>query len=215
MSKSEIKHKPVRRDDLNSSILKASSTSNINSGFIVNPIKRVRYLGIVDADPEEYIRKYKDELRKPDEMPEFVKNVKTPHNLKLAAESQKKVPELEGDLEAFKHINLEKVGMSEYREFFSSKGIVTKPTASGCELTKTIDPKLVENIESLFKTLDTNNDGFINVHDAQRLLLKLNSAYGRNYGETESKAFFAYLASNKNQNLLDLQGFKKAFGCEY
>lgn len=214
--KSELKKKPTLvKNDVNASILKASSTSSISGGAIVNPVKKVRYLGIVDADPEEYVRMYKDELRNPDELPEFVKSVKTPHNLKLAAEIPKRTYELEGDLEAFKHVNLEKVGMTEYREFFSSVGIATKPTQSGCELTKVIDPKLIEQVESLFKTLDTNNDGFIEVHDAERLLLKLNSAYGRNYGETESKAFFSYLAANKNQKLLDLEGFKKAFNCDY
>lgn len=105
--------------------------------------------------------------------------------------------------------------MTEYKEFLASKGIQTKSTQSGCELVKTTDAKLSEQIEGLFKTLDTNNDGLIGSHDAERLLLKLNSTYNRNYGENESKAFFNYLsASNKNQSQVDLKTFKKAFGLE-
>lgn len=187
-----------------------------NSLGNVTAVKRVRYLGVVDADPAEYLRRYKDELLPADKLPDFIKQVKPPSNLKLAADLGPSRPyELEGDIEVFRHINLEKVGMTEYKEFLASKGIQTKSTQSGCELVKTTDAKLSEQIEGLFKTLDTNNDGLIGSHDAERLLLKLNSTYNRNYGENESKAFFNYLsASNKDQSQVDLKTFKKAFGLE-
>lgn len=117
--------------------------------------------------------------------------------------------------------------MTEYKEFLESKGIQSKPTKSGCELVRPLvvnDPKLGEQVEELFKQLDTNNDGYIGTHDAERLLQQLNSVYGRNYGESESKAFFNYLAACKNldenknaghpNGELDLKSFKKAFGLE-
>lgn len=117
--------------------------------------------------------------------------------------------------------------MTEYKDFLASKGIQSKPTKSGCELVDrqpvVDDPKLAEQVESLFKSLDTNNDGLIGTQDAERLLLQLNSVYGRNYGESDSKAFFSYLAACKNSNIeqnggrsdeLDLNTFKKAFGLD-
>ena len=116
--------------------------------------------------------------------------------------------------------------MTEYKDFLASKGIQSKATQSGCELVRqpvVDDPKLGEQVESLFKSLDTNNDGFIGTQDAERLLLQLNSVYGRNYGESDSKAFFSYLAACKNSNIdqngsksdeLDLNTFKKAFGLD-
>lgn len=111
--------------------------------------------------------------------------------------------------------------MVEYKEFLASKGIQSKPTASGCEVAKTPQSvSLVEQVEGLFKTLDSNSDGLISSQDAERLLLKLNSTYGRNYGESESKAFFTYLATNNlgttrdGSHLLDLNTFKRAFGLD-
>lgn len=124
------------------------------------------------------------------------------------------------------HYSHQKVGMAEYKDFLESKGIKSKPTMSGCELVPqplsatptaaaNVDQKLVEQVESLFHTLDTNNDGLINLQDAERLLLKLNTVYGRSYGEVESKAFYDFLSTNKsNQSQLDLNTVKKAFALD-
>lgn len=80
-----------------------------NSLGNVTAVKRVRYLGVVDADPADYLRRYKDELLPSDKLPDFIKQVKPPSNLKLAADLGPARPyELEGDIEVFRHINLEK-----------------------------------------------------------------------------------------------------------
>lgn len=80
-----------------------------NSLGNVTAVKRVRYLGVVDADPAEYLRRYKDELLPADKLPDFIKQVKPPSDLKLAADLGPSRPyELEGDIEVFRHINLEK-----------------------------------------------------------------------------------------------------------
>ncbi len=105
--------------------------------------------------------------------------------------------------------------MSEYKDFLASQGIQTKTTSSNCELVYTgPDPRLAAQVESLFHMLDTDADGLIGVPDAERLLLKLNTVYGLNYGEAESQAFFAYLLANNanaSRGLLDLKTFMKAF----
>lgn len=90
-------------------VAKTNSTDSLSTVLVQGPngVKRVRYLGVFDADPVEYARRYKNELCPTSQLPEIVKLVKTPPNIKLAAETRRAC-ELEGDLEAFKYVNLEK-----------------------------------------------------------------------------------------------------------
>ncbi len=66
-------------------------------------------LGIVRADPDEYIAKFGPTLKKLEEMPDFVKDIKLPQDLLLAAQVPSLTThELEGDLHALNLIDLEK-----------------------------------------------------------------------------------------------------------
>jgi Ca2+-binding EF-hand superfamily protein len=69
---------------------------------------------------------------------------------------------------------------------------------------------LGEIVESIFRTIDRNNNGIINVEDAEKTLLRLNSRLGRRYGEDDVRAFFSALDVN-NDGTLDLNEFKRAF----
>lgn len=91
--------------------------------------KQVRFLGIINANPAEYRLKYEDVLKDADQLPEFVKDIKTPTEIgKLASEEgesqETAVPELEGDLEALKLIDLEAEGLGAYRSQLAKLGIV-------------------------------------------------------------------------------------------
>jgi hypothetical protein len=61
--------------------------------------KKVTYLGVTTADPEEYRCKYGDSLKKTNELPAEVLNIKYPDDL---MEEMKQSCMLEGDLEALK-----------------------------------------------------------------------------------------------------------------
>ena len=55
-------------------------------------------------------------MKKTSELPEFVRNIKQPDGLVLASDYKYQVvPELEGNIEALKLINLEKEGLTEYK----------------------------------------------------------------------------------------------------
>lgn len=73
-------------------------------------------MGIIKTDPIEYIRKYKDSLLTFEKLPDFVKDIKPPKGIKLAAQySSTDVPLLEGDIEALRLIDLDEYGLSEYK----------------------------------------------------------------------------------------------------
>ncbi len=75
-----------------------------------------RYLGTIKANPVEYVQRYGESLKSSEDLPQFVKEIKMPEGLILASDyKSKQVPELEGDLEALKLVDLDQEGLAEYR----------------------------------------------------------------------------------------------------
>jgi len=91
----------------------------------VNIRKEVKYLGVIKANPAEYVQRYGASLKVHTALPKFVLDIETPSEVGvLAANYQAKASfELEGQLEGFKYVNLDSEGLSEYRQFLLSKGI--------------------------------------------------------------------------------------------
>ena len=78
--------------------------------------KEFKYLGIIRANPAEYVARYGPSLKTSSELPDFVLDIKPPSGVILAADYKpSSVPELEGDLHALNLIDLEKEGLAEYR----------------------------------------------------------------------------------------------------
>merc|ERR1719215_1582268 len=75
----------------------------------VNIQKEVKYLGVIRANPVEYVQKYGASLKVHTSLPQFVLDIQTPSEVGvLAANYQAKSSyELEGQLEGFKYINLD------------------------------------------------------------------------------------------------------------
>jgi len=84
--------------------------------------KKTQCLGVSDADPCAYKKKYGSSLKSASELPDFARKVKAPGTLAANSKSGG-VFKLVGDLEAFKLINLDDVGMSEYRCQLKKQGI--------------------------------------------------------------------------------------------
>jgi hypothetical protein len=79
--------------------------------------KEFKYLGIIKANPAEYIQRYASSLKTSKELPEFVLDIKPPASVLLAADvPQSNVHELEGDIEALNLVDLVKEGLTEYRD---------------------------------------------------------------------------------------------------
>ena len=90
----------------------------------VNIRKEFKYLGIVRANPVEYVQRYGQSLTVSNDLPQFVLDIATPNGLVLAADSKFKGPyELEGDIEALKLIDLEKEGLGEYKSYLTKLGL--------------------------------------------------------------------------------------------
>jgi len=90
----------------------------------VNIRKEIKYLGVIRANPAEYVTRYGATLKQATELPEFVTDIRTPDGLVLAANYRyNSLHELEGDLQALRLVDLEREGLAEYRSYLQRLGI--------------------------------------------------------------------------------------------
>jgi hypothetical protein len=80
--------------------------------------KDIKHLGVVCANPCDYVQKYGSSLKKPCELPQFVKDIKPQCGVELAANKKYDpcpVYELCGDVCALNKVNLDKEGLGAYK----------------------------------------------------------------------------------------------------
>jgi len=93
--------------------------------------KEYKYLGVITANPEEYVQFYGNTLKTSTQLPDIVHEIPTPEGLTLAADyTPSSVPELEGDLHALKLIDLHAEGLSEYSDYVRGIKSVASSRAS-------------------------------------------------------------------------------------
>jgi hypothetical protein len=79
--------------------------------------KEFKDLGVIRANPTEYLARYGDMLRKTVELPDFVQRINPPGGIQLETDDLSRLNmeyELEGDIYALNLVNLEKEGLKEY-----------------------------------------------------------------------------------------------------
>ncbi len=176
----------------------------------VNIRQEVKYLGVIRANPAEYVQRYGAELRVHTALPQFVLDIATPSEIgSLAAGYTYKANfayELEGNLEGFQYINLDTEGLSEYRAQLLSKGIRDLGAGSAAASYASSSFQQSSSYSSstssvaaaalqIFQMIDVDNSGSITVEEAEKIVLRLNSQLKRAYGEVEVRAFFSAFGS--------------------
>ena len=186
----------------------------------VNIKKEIKYLGVIRANPVEYVQRYGAELKVSTALPQFVLDIKTPTEVGvLAADYRAKaLLELEGQLEGFKFVDLDKEGLSEYRSYLLNFGIQdlvaarsgasasasfsVSGSASGSAFasgSSSASVSVSAAAEQIFAMIDVDNSGSISVEEAEKIVLRLNSRLKRNYGENEVKQFFSAVSGGSSQ----------------
>jgi len=79
--------------------------------------KECKFLGIVEADPQQYAAKYGASLVRTDELPKFAVAHSTRPGIQLAANAKESDhPTLEGDVHALKWVDLDSIGLGFYKD---------------------------------------------------------------------------------------------------
>lgn len=81
----------------------------------VTTVVELKYLGVIDEDPIDYFQKFSPNLFDSKDLPDYIKEIKSPEGIFLASESpQQSCHKLYGDLDALMGLDLEKEGLGEY-----------------------------------------------------------------------------------------------------
>lgn len=173
----------------------------------VNVRKEVKYLGVIRANPAEYVQRYGATLKVHTALPQFVLDIATPSDVgTLAADYRyRSVLELEGALEGFRYVNLDTEGLSEYRAQLLALGI-RDLGASGSASFSSSSSSVSAAAAQVFDLIDKDHNGTVTLEEAESIVLKLNSQLKRSYGETEVRSFFSAVSTDgatvtKNQFL--------------
>lgn len=162
----------------------------------VNVRKEVKYLGVIRANPAEYVQRYGSSLKVHTALPQFVLDIKTPSDVgTLAADYRyRSVLELEGQLEGFQYVNLDTEGLSEYRAQLLAMGI--RDLGASGSYSSSSSSSLSQAATQVFEMIDKDNSGAVTLDEAESIVLKLNSQLKRSYGEAEVRAFFSAVSTD-------------------
>ena len=139
--------------------------------------KEFKYLGIVRANPNEYVQRYGSALKIPSDLPELVNEIKNPDGLVLAADYKyKAMHELEGDLEALKFVDLEREGLAEYKTYLQRLGITY-----GSQQPVGYSP---DNFTPINNGIAISSDSYGNSNSNNNSPYEPVSNYGSNYGSS-------------------------------
>ena len=143
--------------------------------------RNYKKLGIERADPEEYVRRHGHDLLRHDEFFSKIKSIGAPDSLiQIESHFDQGLPDLEGDLEALKLIDLERSGLGEYRSFLSNLGIRSVSISAG----------------EFGLVTASNLDNLISVEHAREIADDLESAEEKLITDSELRTYFNSLDSN-------------------
>ena len=155
-------------------------------------------LGVIRADPNDYVSRYGVSLLSYLQFPEVVKafNLRAPSGATFAHDfTYASLLDLEGDIDALNLINLDEHGLGEYRAWLAK---YLGGTKSQQVFTISIGDMLNAVLAELFKQVDTSGDAKIQVAEAQSVLVKLNQRLGRSYTAGDAESFVSALDRNRD-----------------
>lgn len=174
--------------------------------------KQFKYLGVVRANPAEYINQYGDSIIDSVSLPDFVKDIPVPNGLVLASDvkrSKKFLHELCGDVDALKYVDLEREGLAEYRNYnFETKpplyGDTRRPNAFEPRLTARINNEeirkengiLIDIIENVFSQVSKDLNLMIDFEDTMKVINLINDKLNKKISENDIRKILESLDLN-------------------
>ena len=166
--------------------------------------KEIKHLGVIKADPIDYVQRFGNSLKSAKELPEFVLQIKAPQDLVLAADCEANFHELEGDVESLKLVDLDKEGLSEYKLQLENISVDSMKTGSKQKL------HFLNYVSELFSQIDHEKNSILSYEEAKNLILKFKSRLGKNCCNDNENLFFQNFKKKFN-DFVSLNDLKRAF----
>ena len=166
--------------------------------------RAVKDLGVIRANPVDYMAKYGGQLMRLEEMPDFVRDIKMPRD--LVVEPLTPENELEGDVNALcmPEIDLDKEGLSEYKFLLKQRkqvSIKRTLTPEKAKPTKEQRPTKVEKKEShifldvsslltqIIESIKSKSRERLTYNEAKSVIIQLNQKLDRMYDNDKVEKF--------------------------
>ena len=166
--------------------------------------KEFKDLGIVRANPVEYVQRFGTSLKHANELPDFVKEIKPPNDLMLACDWEPSLNDLDGDIQALSLIDLDKEGLSDYKNIVKQLGKVSAyyPPVMN------INTQKLDKSSILKEIFNANADSLLSIDDARKILYQINEKLGKSYSN-QDEDFLRNLDKNQ-ENKINMEEFKQA-----
>lgn len=172
--------------------------------------QEIKDLGVVRADPREYINKYGDSLIRTEELPEFVKELRLPAEL-VTPEQPRTI--LEGDVQALRLIDLDREGLSEYRGYVQETVSTQRPEIEVESELITETPSTSVNLEDLLseviRAVGLEKPDRVAYDEAKSIIARLNQKLMRLYDDEKADRFLRSIHLSKDHSVL-LETFRLA-----
>lgn len=201
----------------------------------VNVKKVVRNLGVIRANPSDYVKRYGHQLREADELPDYVKKIRPDFELACQQTQQPRVPDLCGDVYALNMVDMDREGLSEYKpalakynssfskSIMNSDSMMTSTKTSLNQMTSSVAPStstrkpiashLVDYnqllIDKIFSQVNVSYDGKISVNEAKKVFYQVNVILGKEFNESMLINLFKSLGVYTNC-FIDFEEFKRS-----
>lgn len=168
-----------------------------------------KYLGVVRANPNEYMNRYGDSLISKTKIPNVLNGIKLP-NMEQDEDSEEE--ELIGDVDALAMVDLEREGLGHYRNVLAKRGLLKINVFHPSNKTARSNELELQNLaERVFRNIAKLEDSNrISYTAAEQILTQLGFNRGPRMKNIDLNAYFTSLDKNKRGSL-GLDEFKQAF----
>lgn len=162
--------------------------------FLYIKIKEIKNLGIVRANPNDYVARYGESLKLSEDLPQIVKDIPSPDGIVLAANyKMNPVHQLEGEIEALKLIDLDSEGLSEYRSQLLRQSAQYLSSAANSINRNSVN-KSIMSLESLLSGKTSSTAGSTSTGSDS-------ISYRHTYVSTTNNAQSSVLANSRNNSV--------------
>ena len=150
------------------------------------------------------MQRFGTSLKHANELPDFVKEIKPPNDLMLACDWEPSLNDLEGDIQALSLIDLDKEGLSDYKNIVKQLGKVSAyyPPVMN------INTQKLDKSSILKEIFNANADSLLSIDDARKILYQINEKLGKSYSN-QDEDFLRNLDKNQ-ENKINMEEFKQA-----